>query len=1035
MNMKNLRYALLLLVLTIFPVSYSYSQTCPAGMVAYWKLEETSGKILEDAFGTNDASTDVTLGSEAGKVGNAVIIDSNTVDIPSSTAFNFGANTSFSIEFWIKYTDVTSGQYDHVVIGRGDYYVPGIYWSIGVEKTSGKIYFDLRDANGSGSNNFQSIISPVGYNNGAWHHIVVVRDESGNKNILYVDGASVASATYDYPGSFSSSAYISVGYLLRSGAPQYFYWGSLDELAIYNRALAPADVNDHYSKGNLSIGYCDGYNPSIITIPNTKATVGSPYTYTVHATGLQSGMTYSLVTKPTGMSINATTGVISWTPSSINVDGYVQVRANNGIVPADTQSYRIFLAEAPVCPSNLLLLLKLDETSGPTYLDFYGSHNGTALVAPAPTTGKINGGQTFNASTKIDIPDNASEFDWSSSASFSFEFWAKSTSGNDMVCVARNRIDYANTAMWWAGISGGMAAFELRDNGGNFLGVYGTSIITDGNWHHIVAVRDGSARLNKLFVDGEEEASDSKTYPNSFIADDPTEVNVGYMHRAGSGDPEYHYIGSMDELAIYDRAVTLSEAAASYNGGNPTGHCALGNYAPVITSTPITAATEDAVYSYTFITDDTDPADVLTLSAVTKPSWLSFNWTAGQKTAILTGTPINENVGNHNVTLRVTDGHIQRDQSFIIAVENVNDSPVVTSTPQTSVNEDEAYSYTLTVTDVDVPDVINMTVITKPSWLNFSYTSGAKTAVLSGTPGNSDTGVSNVDITISDGTETIHHTYALTVVAVNDPPIITAQSTLSTDEDVAITLQKANFTITDIDNPATDLILKIVSGDNYTFAGTVVTPSSNYSGVLTVNVVVSDLNDESEVFGAQITVNALNDPPEITSTPDETVYIGNLYAYVFTATDPDDAPLTKSAVQIPDWLAFSASTGVLTGTPTQANVGQHLIILRVSDGKVDVDQDFILTVQGPEGLNDLEAAGIRIYPVPAKEYLDMQFESLTENTQLEVINSTGSVVRKVTIPGRSDNYRLDLKDIGNGTYYLHVTSSKLNHFGRIVVLK
>ncbi len=174
------------------------------------------------------------------------------------------------------------------------------------------------------------------------------------------------------------------------------YAGSLDELAIYNRGLSQLEVTDHNSKGNLGIGYCDGYNPNIISIPITKATVGSPYSYTVRATGLTAGMAYTLLTKPAGMTINSTTGVISWTPTTINVDAFVKVRADNGIAPADTQSFRIFLAEAPVCPSNLLALFKLDETSGPTYFDFYGSHNATAASSPSATTGIIGGGQIFD---------------------------------------------------------------------------------------------------------------------------------------------------------------------------------------------------------------------------------------------------------------------------------------------------------------------------------------------------------------------------------------------------------------------------------------------------------------------------------------------------------------------------------------------------------------------------------------------------------------------------------------------------------------
>jgi hypothetical protein len=341
----------------------------------------------------------------------------------------------------------------------------------------------------------------------------------------------------------------------------------------------------------------------------------------------------------------------------------------------------------------------------------------------------------------------------------------------------------------------------------------------------------------------------------------------------------------------------------------------------------------------------------------------------------------------------------------------------------------------LTVTDADVNDNINMIVISKPSWLTFTHAANARTATLTGTPGNANIGSSTVDISITDGHATIHETYTLEVIAVNDAPVITAQSALTTNEDVAITLQKANFTITDEDNPLTDISLKVQAGTNYTYVGNTVTPAANFNGPLTVNLIASDPGKDSQPFQALVTVNPVNDAPVVSNPPDLNVQTGKLYAYIFSATDVDDATLTKSVIQKPDWLAFSASTGVLTGTPKTADIGQALVILRVSDGKIDVDYDFVIVVDAASSLNDLEAAGIKIYPVPANEYLDIQFEKLTGLTSLEVINSNGSVVSKVMIPANSSDYRLSLTGIETGAYYLHIKNNTINNIGRFVIVK
>ncbi|EDN65004.1 hypothetical protein BGP_6418 [Beggiatoa sp. PS] len=43
---------------------------------------------------------------------------------------------------------------------------------------------------------------------------------------------------------------------------------------------------------------------------------------------------------------------------------------------------------------------------------------------------------------------------------------------------------------------------------------------------------------------------------------------------------------------------------------------------------------------------------------------------------MLSGTPTNSEVGNHNVILRVTDGTATIDQNFTIIVNGINDAPV-----------------------------------------------------------------------------------------------------------------------------------------------------------------------------------------------------------------------------------------------------------------------------------------------------------------------------------------------------------------------
>jgi hypothetical protein len=84
--------------------------------------------------------------------------------------------------------------------------------------------------------------------------------------------------------------------------------------------------------------------PVIISSPVTTAAVNQPYTYDVNATG-NPAPTYSLVgTVPAGMTINASTGVIQWTPTTAGVYT-VSAEALNSL-GTDTQNFTITVSES-----------------------------------------------------------------------------------------------------------------------------------------------------------------------------------------------------------------------------------------------------------------------------------------------------------------------------------------------------------------------------------------------------------------------------------------------------------------------------------------------------------------------------------------------------------------------------------------------------------------------------------------------------------------------------------------------------------------
>ncbi|MGI2150307.1 putative Ig domain-containing protein [Shewanella baltica] len=403
-----------------------------------------------------------------------------------------------------------------------------------------------------------------------------------------------------------------------------------------------------------------------------------------------------------------------------------------------------------------------------------------------------------------------------------------------------------------------------------------------------------------------------------------------------SGTPSNQDVGVTNGIiiSVSDGALSASLPAFNLSVVNI-------NDAPTISSTAITAATQDAAYSYTFAAADTDVGDTLTLSAVTKPSWLSFNAATG----VLSGTPSNADVGSHVVLLRVTDTDgLTADQSFSITVINVNDAPTISSTAITAATQDAAYSYTFAASDTDVGDTLTLSAVTKPSWLSFN----AATGLLSGTPGNADVGshVVLLRVTDTDGL-TAEQSFSITVTNVNDAPTISSTAITAATQDAAYSY---TFAAADTDVGDTLTLSAVTKPSWLSFnAATGVlsgTPSNADVGSHVVLLRVTDTDGLTAEQSFSITVTNVNDAPTISSTAITAATQDAAYSYTFTAADTDVGDtLTLSAVTKPSWLSFNAATGVLSGTPSNADVGSHVVLLRVTDTDgLTAEQSFSITV-------------------------------------------------------------------------------------------
>ena len=250
-----------------FAASAAGDPACPVDMIAYWELEESGGPYL-DSYGDHDgAHTGTAPAQVAGMFGNAQDFASTTtgIDIPSDADFDWGANDSFSIEFWVQPDVDECKDHSRVVVGRDDQ--TGIQWWVGCAAVSGAATFQLDD-----SDTVRKVVKGVNITDGAWHHIVAVRDGTNNFIHLYVDNVLNSVATNTYTGDFTAAAdaNINIGWFNhRIDLPAvHRFRGVIDEVAIYDRALTSNEVAFHFKggKGGVARAYCDDA-PTDIFLP------------------------------------------------------------------------------------------------------------------------------------------------------------------------------------------------------------------------------------------------------------------------------------------------------------------------------------------------------------------------------------------------------------------------------------------------------------------------------------------------------------------------------------------------------------------------------------------------------------------------------------------------------------------------------------------------------------------------------------------------------------------------------------------------
>jgi len=175
---------------------------------------------------------------------------------------------------------------------------------------------------------------------------------------------------------------------------------------------------------------------------------------------------------------------------------------------------------------------------------------------------------------------------------FSITAWVKTTN------AANQQITHWGTESDGQRVEFRIQANRLRISGGGG-NVQGNTDLIDGQWHHVVAtvIENASASSGDVtfYVDGQDDTMESTASVRWNIVANPTfDVTIGYRPTR----PDRFFIGSIDDVLIYDKVLTQEEVQAIMQGGGEAYPFALGP----------------------------DPAD----GALLEATWVNLSWRAGE---------------------------------------------------------------------------------------------------------------------------------------------------------------------------------------------------------------------------------------------------------------------------------------------------------------------------------------------------------------------------------------------------------------------
>ncbi len=223
--------------------------------------------------------------------------------------------------------------------------------------------------------------------------------------------------------------------------------------------------------------------------------------------------------------------------------------------------------------TNLLAAYSFDDDptgTGQTHTSTTGNYNGTghgnvtvtdSTTSPVDArTGSLSNGNVLTLDGTGDYVTAGTPASINMGAAFTVEAWIKTSATSEQGIFSK-----ANMANWGAAGEYGKrlvltADGQLRFDEAHIASHTGTSVLNDGQWHHVAVTASGPGGTLQLFVDGELETLSSGNGSITLNADNGAHtVQIGSSPNLSTPGSHDSFNGQMDEVRIWSDVRSQSE--------------------------------------------------------------------------------------------------------------------------------------------------------------------------------------------------------------------------------------------------------------------------------------------------------------------------------------------------------------------------------------------------------------------------------------------------------------------------------------------